>query len=982
MVRDRQEKLARMIGQVYSNSGLGRGSSIFSVAATSLKFLVAHSDSVKKESMDDKQQKTKDWVNAAIGKAKAEAETDADADGSKDMVGRLAWAAAQRGGELAAQLDAAIDYAARTQPRLERQVEFVQGDVRQLSAALRGVTAGDATTAQETLRLLDTVRVRLVAARAALQEADNWTTLGGDVDGLALPLAAQRLADARRSLVLLQAAPDYEARRQLLYALLNQLEARAAPQLLDAFNTHDLPAVKLLVHVFDLIHRSNEFSAYYFKSVKAPVLAVWKNLNLDSMDDPDVFVRNLDWIHQIFPTASVANIIKLIHQTFNSLKPSLRFSLERFKDSQKQQLVLTLAKSYNLSITWGINVERELFSLASAAATPSNNSKTTSQLQQPQHQQSLHIVTKKPSISQIQATTAATNAAFIHEISEWAFPILENFTPYQHTYSTLETTFLASTIPALFKVARPRSPSFDNNNSNNNNSLVVALDTVVEIVVPRVAAAALAAAERCCEFTAGYAAAGLVEAVDAFFASVQGRIGGGLGKVAACAGDTVLAGALGVGGQIVEFFDSDDDDSAKNDSVRYSNSGIGDRRGSGGEDGGEWQAFELGVRYLVAVKAFFDAVGKCEGEIVEDLCQVYAKISVSAANGSSGVSAVDSHILSATPTSATETPKAELKTTKNPAHQQVFDCISAVTLLKQSAALNNPALHEYYTTNILCRRNTTPKSGATTATTTATTRLFQKSTSGIQSFAIKTQTLIYNGIFAPINRHLLSIPTLTAWELDADPSFSGTDLGVEAPRFGLSPSVFVTRIGELLLTLPQRFDIHIGDVVNDVGGLDAVEFVVRALPFIVERDYVFADTGDRNDALENGNSSTTSKNSENNAVEGASATDSPGLLEQDDIIHLWITSLSRSTMKIFVANVFRIKKLGKFGARQLATDVDYLVKVLEAMDVDVISDLTRIAEVLDMDENQLRAAAAARSESSDDIAVQVARLCGVIAADG
>ena len=103
---------------------------------------------------------------------------------------------------------------------------------------------------------LDTIKEKMEATSAALQEADNWTTLSSDAEACAclrdarltaqeafrsedIRKIASALLGMRRSLLVLSDVPDHAQRQQLLGGLEGRFEGLVAPKLVLAFEAHN-----------------------------------------------------------------------------------------------------------------------------------------------------------------------------------------------------------------------------------------------------------------------------------------------------------------------------------------------------------------------------------------------------------------------------------------------------------------------------------------------------------------------------------------------------------------------------------------------------------------------------------------------------------------------------------------------------------------------------------------------------------------------
>ncbi|KAJ3355703.1 hypothetical protein HDU83_002708 [Entophlyctis luteolus] len=854
----------------------------------------------------------RDWANARI---RAAIHTDSTAPSCSDaltVVQSLATDALLTADDLTARLNRACNEASKALPRAVHDLEFVRKDIAALSDSfklLRNVKdqKGNVNDSFDGLLLLDTIRLRMQTAWTTLQEAENWNSLAAELETTLADAdflkAGSRLAEASRSLVLLQGTPEWEERRTLLHNLQNQLEALISPALMDAFTNHDLKLVKEYQTVFDQIHRPNEFLSYYFKSTKGPILAFWKKVYDErNMEDPQSFVLGLQlflshfslvvkqeigWIDQILSNR-IPNFVKLIHQVVHSLKPSLRFSLEQLKN--KPDFVQVLSECFTMSVDWCIDMEQELFSskvdlrqlLANSTATSSN----------------IPVVVKKVSSNQLLQQPTTKSLSISQEFSDWAHPILDAFSPFFQINTTMESAYLIASIPAIFTSTKKLSVPQSSQSQSIRIKLLLTLDALNETVRPAIQSVLRASLKRCVDFTGGFGVLATVAAIDEFLLSAAIRISKLLEMLQAVSNIESGQNSDLNSFENVVIFGSDD---LKPGAVVFEDYAVFGES----EDDSIWKIFELGLRFLGATREFLRIVE----ESAEDVRERF--------------NPVGRHLLSQTTTHSEDGANVSADSpvdSNQDGRPRVFECVSALSLLMTSP-LNTPKLRNFY--NQLNENQASAKV------------LYPKATAHLVSLGLKTQTSLFNLVFIPISRHLTPMASLTIW--GAENESSGVIGAGDIPRIGMSPSVHMTRVGEALLTLPQKFDIHIGDVIGDLGNPD-VEMVVRSLPHIVEEDFAVHDVVEKGDTVD----------------EKELRNESEPIFDQGDLIHLWITSLSRATMELLVVQVTEIPKLGKYGTRQLATDVDYIVKVLETIDVDISPDLSNILQVLEMTDDEIR----------------------------
>ncbi|KAI9340289.1 Golgi complex component 7-domain-containing protein [Obelidium mucronatum] len=820
---------------------------------------------------------------------------------------------------LAKDLERNISTATTTLPLLTVDLALAKNDLKELKELEESTRNHSKNDAFDRLSLADKIRRRMLAAREALRDAENWTLLAQDMDPLFeskdFAKAALRLSEATRSLALLQGTPEYEDRRSMLHQLQNQLESAVSPSLANAFANKDIKTVIELKLVFEQINRSTDFAAAYFKATKAPLLVLWRELvgslpimepdgNLKTataitanVNDASVFLlslqkfldaflsvlrHELDWAKELFPGNAVANMVKLIHQTFNSLKPSLRFSLDRLKTNQKNSFVLIISQCFRACVSWCTTVEIELASHSNIIPAPQS---TASQ----------HIVVKKPSSTQLLVPAPLIQSKF--DMAGWAYPILETFSPYHQTYAKLESSYLSSTLPGIFSSPRYLPPTM-----TSLGKLTLTLDVLVDHVLPSVFESLQTACARTVDFTAGFGFEGYIEAADLFLVNVVKRVEGVVFDLNALSGSENSAAPAVSGTNVVTFRTSGAKGQENDDDEEY---GL---TASKLDDGQEWVTFELGIKFLTVIKSIHDGIRGQEANVLKTVMEVSKRLEAG--------KSVDL----ASPVS-----QAILDLSKTP---PVFSSKSSLSLL-ESSSLNTPKLQ------LLLFSPPLPSP------------LFTNSAHNLEIITSQTQAVLFQMVFGPIGKHLPeSISTLPLWTLDVDPTNIGKSVA-DIPRFSLSPSVFITRVGESLLTLPQRFDMHLSisttsnnrnrdDGLGDTLIEAALELGVRGLPNLVPADFIFEDT---------------------EAEEVASDQKSRKGLEQDDIIHLWITSLARSCMEL-------------------------VVKLVEAMDVGVVSDLTNVARVLDThgEEAALKGILeeSKEDETNGNIIRKVAKICGVV----
>ncbi|KAI8843279.1 oligomeric Golgi complex subunit 7 [Chytriomyces cf. hyalinus JEL632] len=807
---------------------------------------------------------------------------------------------------------AACEDAVRNIPRWRNDLTLVARNIAETRDAISALaTLGSASnTAFDSLLVLDMIRSRMEAARNALQEAENWNSLTSELDEIFansdFTKAGSRLAEASRSLALLQGTPDYEEKRSLLFTLQNQLESAVVNDLVLALKVHDLDRVKRLRIVFEHIQRSNEFSACFYKTVKAPLLKKWLELNQDLAkanasnvgkqvvpftniwkqflnETLNSYRSEVRWIEEIFPNV-VQTFMKLIQQTFNSLKPSLRFSLDSLKTVHDEDLILIVASAFSATVEWCIHVECYLLPMLLSKKEAASVVKKPSAMQLT----GVNAATTLPQASSVPAAATPTRA----DVLAWSSIILEPFVPYQETYSALETAHLLASVSSHF-VSQRRKP----NTNSSERVLSSALDAILETVLPQVLRTAEGAIHRGIEFTGGVTgASGSVRAVDAFLEATLTRLSGVLGLVTAIAGgrDEVPLGnvVLFEGSKATDVEDNEDD------AIEF----VGDVSGASGAmrgDGREWVAFEFGLRVLAVLKTVTESFEGLQDVILDLLCE--ANTERIASNNT--VSDFLDH--------------GKYQPEDHASSTSVFNCISAIKLT-QASPLNDSELHNFYSDLDTLKDSSAPLATAQEPipTSLTSTKLLSKTFKTLNNLVQRTQKCLFTLISAPVYSNTAGVSQQASWN----------NTQAAMPRFSSSPSVYITRVGEALLTLPQRFDMHV--MSGSGGATSEIGFGIHAIPHLLASDF------------------------EGVAEDG---------FELEDIVHLWITAVARGAMRTVVDTVFGIEKLRG--------------QVVEAMDVDVLQDVSEIVELCQGGEEELKAAVAQGRDGG--VAVKVAKMRGI-----
>ncbi|KAJ3116360.1 hypothetical protein HDU96_009823 [Phlyctochytrium bullatum] len=853
---------------------------------------------------------------------------------------------------------------------------------------LKPASLASTSDAFEALVELDRVRTRMEMTRQRLKETESWSTLTAELDAIFaagdLERAGERLMEASRSLMLLEGTPEQEERKALLGKLRNRLEADLGPRLVAAIHSNDFEAGRKFWGLFEQIGRKGEFEAFYYKTKRTGALKKWvegmeklltkspSDALLAYVDVLSVFYKEvlqtlkgeLEWCGKIFPNPRSA-AIKLIHQTFSALKPTLQASLESLigYDPATEKGVLSRSNSdlstvsvdgrlptrflpvivrcYLITIDWGKEVEKSILAklpLVSAQAETGIVRRKTSGLLAGGD-------AGDEADGEGLAIAGGTGAPSLD--SSWGTPIFDPFLTFQQSYGALESAYLSQCLPdalrsldAVVEAHFPRGPeprTADHTTAVLNEAIRTLTDSV-----PKVFSYAELAILRCLDFTAGFGFPGLQDALNAYLSDAL---------------DALASSVL----QVREEMGLEEEGLSISASGSSTPTGSRKRQTSAksvvkvmAEDGQmEWLRFQYGIRVVGIVRSFAIKVRNLEDSIIRSLAIVRpfiqtasnANLTAMTAGGEDETEAFPPAIGEALSRSDLFVEDSSLDIAKSvadadrlqPSYQKKSllrawrdPCLAAISAL-QVSSLNNLKLHQLLEITqdaAVAGSPLSPTPGKPVARGAASVKdvppllLFAPVLPSLRAVVQSSQRVIFDSLFASVDRLFATVPKLKEWA-EADAAASQTPA---LPRFSLSPLPYITRVGESLLTLPQRIEMH--------GGDDGVlAFSMRSLPFLEESDFqTLAADGD--------------------GQAGGDA-DAPAEQQEEDIIHLWITSISRAATASYVAAVLKIQGtagagLGREAARQMATDMAYLVKVFEALDVTTPASLAIALAVMEV----------------------------------
>uniref|UniRef100_K7FLE2 Conserved oligomeric Golgi complex subunit 7 n=1 Tax=Pelodiscus sinensis TaxID=13735 RepID=K7FLE2_PELSI len=160
--------------------------------------------------------------------------------------------------------------------------------------------------------------------------------------------------------------------------------------------------------------------------------------------------------------------------------------------------------------------------------------------------------------------------------------------------------------------------------------------------------------------------------------------------------------------------------------------------------------------------------------------------------------------------------------------------------------------------------------------------------------------LAFDSVFLRIKQQLLLISKMEGWSSGG----IGETLTEDLPNFSLTPLEYISNIGQYIMSLP----LHLEPFVTQEDS--ALELALHAgkLPYPPEQ-------GDE-------------------------------LPELDNMADYWLGSIARATMQTYCEVILQIPELTLHSAKQLATDIDYLINVMDALGLQPSKTLQNIVTLL------------------------------------
>ena len=862
-----------------------------------------------------------------------------------------------------AQSDRSIDEIARSVPRLTYDLQLMREHALLLRFTLDGIrkrsgasTADESTTkVMERLRQLDTVKSRMESTRDVLREAESWSTLDSEVTSMiseqAYGKAADRLAEAARSMVVFQNTPEYEGRRSLMISLQNGLEASLSASLVAAINVRDVKACKSFFALFGQIQREAEFRNYYFGSRRAHLVSSWQAANLSDcrtdasaqmMGDPVTFAdflptffadlrsvmdQEATYIPSIFPDPLVT-LSAFLQTTIDALVPSFHQRLTEMMESHGAKALLELIRAYHATEEFAVSIDSIMARLSAAAAlssapiptldlpTPGSYSSGSSAPTTPAAKE--RRGSKRFSVSRRSSarTPSFSSQSFNFSLSDggsgesearpWEIGLYEPFLDWQVEYGLLERTFLEASTEAAFEVKANGAEAgrllTASSSSADTRLLWDQMQGVMQICED--------ALSRVIALTHGYGSCSYIEAADICLSSFLANQREALEQVKLKRQRSAAIHASSASEVASKGGEHGTD--ADLEGLDYS-----------AED---WAGFQLGLKLLGTCRQLSKRM-----QTLEERLRTRLSTSVR------------------TLQQLQQDPSAQVipGTTRG-----------AVALLRQST-LNSAELVSLIDDLAPTSSDNSSHSRAVLLTISRTTSI---------ELAKACQLLLHDTILRPLFASLIAYPNLSVWSASADSrqdNKSAFDLNM--PTFSLSPTDLISRLGEGLFNLPRLFEVYADD--------DALAFSIETLPFVDAASLTSA-TASSTAPSAPATPHSSKRHVSHGEADGSTAKREAEIrpLSAEDVISTWLTSLTLSVLAHLTADVLpSLRTLSSHGAAQLASDLSHISNVAKALDVES-EELERWQECAEMSDAEGKKAMAGEASEIDRIQQHMARL--------
>ncbi|KAL7341225.1 Golgi complex component 7-domain-containing protein [Rhodotorula toruloides] len=917
-----------------------------------------------------------DWLNAVVEKSLTKRKSgDQSLAEVESTLTRTLHSLDISVGDTSAAVDRLITEISLSVPRLTFDLQLMRENALLLRFTLDGIrkrgggygTESEVGKVLERMRVLDLVKQRMEAARDVLREAESWSTLESEVTGLIgedqYAKAAERLAEAARSMVVFQNTAEYEGRRALMVSLQNQLEASLSSGLVKAINERDVKGCKQLWNIFGMIQREQEYRTYYFSNRRGTLVDSWTSAKLsDCLEAPSAlpisatpnlnaptqkfvdalahFYSDLQvllaeertYIPAIFPDPA-PTLSSFIETTLEGLSPPIPQRLTSIADFYGPLVLPELIAAYKATEEFAVQVERTFIKLEpSPAPAPSPPAHSPTSLSKRLSARSISFATGQGPDFLSDHGGDEDEEASAAQVRPWETALFEPFLDWQVEYPELERRYVASEMSKSLGDIGDWTAGLTSGSSSagSEKGAKILLDkagkvfSVLEEAIGRNLA-----------LTHGYGARGLVDVMNeqlvAFFdRRKEDLMRAGREKGSASARRRAQATAAALAGGIAS---PDEEQEMVLEGLEYSTE--------------DWSTFQFGLKLLDTCRGMAERLTAFEAKLK-------ARMTVLA--------------------------HAVREARESPARYTVPGTTKGAILLLRQSTLNSAELAELL--DPLEKPHEAPSGGSLShppPPPPPSPFLLPKARGAATDFTRTTQLFLHDTILAPLFAHLNEYSTLACWTTTQEqrPGGKGAfDLAI--PTFSLSPTETISRVGEGLFNLPRLFEVYADD--------DALAFSIETLPFVdVETLRALQQPPQAAPPmLRIPASPALTRTRRGSLVAGspsshASASQPAHMpLSAETVIATWLSSLTLSILSHLTSTVLPdIPRLSKHGSAQLVSDLEYLANVARALDVESPEELDSWRDAAALDDKALRGEAEVDERIDRTVLERVARIRGI-----
>jgi hypothetical protein len=242
-------------------------------------------------------------------------------------------------------------------------------------------------------------------------------------------------------------------------------------------------------------------------------------------------------------------------------------------------------------------------------------------------------------------------------------------------------------------------------------------------------------------------------------------------------------------------------------------------------------------------------------------------------------------------------------------------CISGISVLKASA-LNNKKLQDVITNPDYL-----------------STYLIKPISQSLENTTRHVQTKIFDIITSNIRNTLLNLKTQHDWSGTTTENTSPFNLAI--PKFSKSPGNYMMQVDKDLLDIIQRLDIYTQPKSRHVG----FEYAVFKCRYVLFINYMYSLEYVTREEIMQLRREYGSQDDESVDVDAQHQQQQQQKHNEQEVAliatHIWLIWISKAVMDWLWSGIQGIEKLSDDGCAQLYADVEYVLNVLGAMDIEI-----------------------------------------------